>query len=219
MTKRKPGIPEAPVIRTIALYARVSTKDKGQDTTNQLVPMREFAERNGWTIVREYVDRVSAKSGNREQFQQMFKDAEVKQFDLLLFWSLDRLTREGAYQTLQYLNRLTECGVGWRSLTEQYLDSTGIFREAVVSILAVIAKQERLRLSERVCAGLERARAKGKRLGRKPIKAMRNGDAERIAELREAGMTLRDIAAETGFTLSTCHRLLSQNHTQNGSVS
>jgi len=71
-------------------------------------------------------------------------DASQRRFDVLLFWSLDRLSREGALETLQHLNRLTGYGIQWRSLTEQYLDSTGMFREAVISILAVVAKQERI---------------------------------------------------------------------------
>jgi DNA invertase Pin-like site-specific DNA recombinase len=65
-----------------------------------------------------------------------------------------------------YLEQLTAWGVGWRSYTEQYLDSCGIFRDAVISILATVAKQERVRISERGTAGLERARSTGKRLGR-----------------------------------------------------
>lgn len=204
--KRKPEPIQSPLIRTVAIYARVSTVGRGQDTENQLAPLRQFAAANGWTITREYVDHISAKSGNREQFQQMFADAEVKQFDLLLFWSLDRLSREGVLPTLQYLNRLTAAGVGWRSFTEQYLDSTGMFRDAVISILAVVAKQERLRISERVCAGLDRARANGKRLGRVPLKEMQHQDVIRISTLRNAGNTWRQIAETTGFPLATCYR-------------
>jgi DNA invertase Pin-like site-specific DNA recombinase len=97
----------------------------------------------------------------------MFEDASKRRFDILLFWSLDRLSREGVLETLQYLNRLSSYGIQWRSFTEQYLDSTGMFRDAVISILAVIAKQEKTRISERTKAGLERARAKGKLLGRR----------------------------------------------------
>jgi DNA invertase Pin-like site-specific DNA recombinase len=68
---------------------------------------------------------------------------------VLLFWSLARLSREGVLETLQHLQRLTSYGIAWRSFTEQYLDSTGIFREAVIGILAAIAKQERVRPAER----------------------------------------------------------------------
>ena len=80
----------------------------------------------------------------------MMTAASRREFDLVLFWSLDRFSREGVLATLQYLQRLTSYGVGWRSFTEQYLDSCGIFRDAVLSILATIAAQERVRISERV---------------------------------------------------------------------
>jgi DNA invertase Pin-like site-specific DNA recombinase len=72
---------------------------------------------------------------------------------LVLFWSLDRFSREGVLETLQHLQKLTAYGVGWKSFTEQYLDSCGVFRHAVLSILATIAKQQRNRLSERTIAG------------------------------------------------------------------
>src|SRR5437588_873946 len=150
----------------VALYGRVSTKDKGQDTENQLGQLRPYAGQMGWQITTEYVDHESGSKSDREQFQQMFKAASQKRFDILLFWSLDRLSREGVLPTLQYLNRLTSYGVAWRSYTEMYLDSTGIFKDAVIGILAAIAKQEKIRISERTKAGLERARAKGKTLGR-----------------------------------------------------
>ena len=130
-----------------AIYARVSTRDKGQDFSNQLIALREFAAKQGWPIVGEYIDQQSAKDSDRERFQRMFQAASIRKFDVLLFWSLDRLSLEGVLETLQHLQRLTSYGVGWRSFTEQYLDSTGIFRDAVIGILAVIAKQERVRLS------------------------------------------------------------------------
>jgi DNA invertase Pin-like site-specific DNA recombinase len=176
----------------VAIYARVSTKDKGQDTENQLRQLRAFADSQGWTIYREFVDRESAATDDREQFQAMFRDASQRRFDVLLFWALDRLSREGVLETLQHLNRLTSYGVGYRSFTEQYFDSCGIFRDAVIAIIATVAKQERVRLSQRVKAGLETARAKGRRLGRPPVTL----DTARIADLRSQGRSLRSIAIE-----------------------
>lgn len=129
-----------------------------QDFTNQLFALREFAAKQGWTIYCEYVDRVTGSTDERPEFPRMFEESSQRRFDVLLFWSLDRLSREGALETLQHLQRLTGYGVAWRSFTEQYLDSTGIFREAVIGILAVMAKQERVRLSQRTRAGLERVR-------------------------------------------------------------
>src|SRR6266853_4695624 len=143
----------------VGLYARVSTKDKGQETENQLVQLREFAAKQNWPITREYIDRETGSKSDRAQFQAMFADASRRKFDLLLFWSLDRLSREGALETLQHLQRLTSYGVAYRSFTEPYLDSLGAFRDGVISILACLARQERIRLSERTIAGLEKARA------------------------------------------------------------
>lgn len=186
------------------IYSRVSTSK--QDSDNQLVQLREFARVLGWQVDEEaiYVDQITGKHSDRPEFRRMFDDASRRRFDVLLFWSLDRLSREGALETLQHLNRLTGYGVQWRSLTEQYLDSTGIFRDAVISILAVIAKQERVRLSERTRAGLERARRQGKSLGRPKVAV----DAEQIRALRAQNMSWGKISRQTGLARATCQRAL-----------
>ena len=130
--------------------------------------------------------------------------ASRKQFDMILFWSLDRFSREGVLETLQHLQTLTSYGVEWWCYREEYLRSVGVFRDAVLAILAAIAKQERVRLSERVQAGLSRARAQGKVLGR-PKAAVR---PERVLRLKERGFSLREIAAETGISAMTAQRIL-----------
>ncbi len=107
----------------VAIYARVSTKDKGQEVENQLRQLCEFSTLQGWSIVNEFVDHESGSTNDRFEFQAMFRDASQRKFDVLLFWALDRLSREGVLETLQHLNRLTACGVGYRSFTEQYFDS------------------------------------------------------------------------------------------------
>ena len=191
----------------IALYARVSTKDKGQDYENQLRELRAFVERKaseGWTLGHEYVDKASGKTSERPAFRTMLEDASRKQFDMVLFWSLDRFSREGVLETLQHLQKLTSHGVEWFSFREEYLRSIGVFKEAVLSILACIAKQERIRLSERVVAGMNRARAQGKPLGR-PKAVVR---AERVLQLHGSGMSLRQIAADTGVSAMTVQRIL-----------
>jgi len=189
----------------ISLYARVSTKDKGQETENQLVQLREFAAKQGWQITREYVDRETGGTSDRAQFQAMFADASRRKFDLVLFWSLDRLSREGVLETLQHLNRLTACGVGYKSFTEQYLDSCGIFKDAVIGILAVVAKQERVRLSERTKAGLAIARSKGRQIGRPRLKFQPID----IARLKAQGHSLRAIGRSLGISEGSVRRLAS----------
>ena len=124
---------------SVAVYARVSTKDKGQETENQLRQLREFCRKQGWAVYKEYIDKASGKRSDREQFQAMFADASRHEFDVVLFWSLDRFSREGTLETLQHLQRLTSAGIAFKSYTEQYLDGTGIFRDAIIGILAALA--------------------------------------------------------------------------------
>ncbi len=191
----------------ISLYARVSTKDKGQDYENQLRELREFVARrasDGWVLAQEFVDKASGKTAERPAFQSLFEAASRKEFDLVLFWSLDRFSREGVLETLQHLQRLSSYGVEWFSYCEEYLRSIGVFKEAVLAILAAVAKQERIRLSERVQAGLRRARAQGKILGR-PKAAVRPA---RVQHLREQGLSIRQIADETGVSTMTVQRIL-----------
>jgi DNA invertase Pin-like site-specific DNA recombinase len=184
----------------IAVYCRIST-DK-QDNQNQLDQLRAFAASQGWNVKREYVDVATGKNGDREQFKALFKAASRREFALVLFWSLDRFSREGVLETLTHLQRLTQYGVGYRSFTEQYLDSCGMFREAVISILAVIAKQERVRLSERTIAGLQRARAQG-RVGGRPRAAL---DRVEVARLQREGKAIVEIAKELAVSKATVYR-------------
>jgi DNA invertase Pin-like site-specific DNA recombinase len=189
----------------VAIYARVSTKDEGQDTENQLSQLRTFAATQDWTVYREFVDQETGSKSDRAEFQAMFVDASQRKFDLLLFWALDRLSREGVLETLQHLNRLTSYGIGFRSFAEQYFDSCGVFKDAVIAIMATLAKQERIRLSERTKAGLAVARSKGRRIGR-PRLNVRSGE---IARLRASGLSLRAIGRELGISEGSVRRLAS----------
>ncbi|HEV3210957.1 MAG TPA: recombinase family protein [Chthoniobacterales bacterium] len=127
----------------------------------------------------------------------MLKAAYQRKFDILVFWALDRLTREGTRATLNYLQRLESKGVGYVSYQEQWLDSTGPFKDVMVSMFATLAKQERARISERTIAGLKVARAKGRILGRPPLP---EETVQKVLSLnRHAGIGARKIAKSTGF--------------------
>jgi DNA invertase Pin-like site-specific DNA recombinase len=186
----------------IAIYGRVST-DK-QDTENQLIQLRECAPTQGWQIVQEYVDVESGSKSDRPEFQRMFREAAQRKFDLVLFWALDRLSREGVLATLQHLNRLESYGVGFRSFTEPYFDSCGVFKDAVIAIMATLAKQERVKRAERTKAGLAIARAKGKTLGRPRILRATTSD---VSRLRASGKSYRQVARELGISLRSAQRL------------
>jgi DNA invertase Pin-like site-specific DNA recombinase len=113
------------------------------------------------------MDMESGASSTRKEFGKMFVDAAKRKFDMVLFWSLDRFSREGCRRTIQYLQQLNDNKVIYKSYTEQYLDSSGIFRDVIISFLSVLAQQERIRLSERVRAGLDKAKSQG-RIGGRP---------------------------------------------------
>jgi DNA invertase Pin-like site-specific DNA recombinase len=195
----------------VAIYARVSTKDKGQEVENQLRQLREFSVLQGWTVVREYIDHESGSTNERAEFQAMFRDASQRKFDVLLFWALDRLSREGVLETLQHLSRLTAFGVCYRSFTEQYFDSCGIFKDAVIAIIATVAKQERVRISQRVRAGLDLARAKGRRIGRPPQTPLSPELRSAIANAyRCGGTSLRALAKQFGTSLATVQRCVAR---------
>jgi DNA invertase Pin-like site-specific DNA recombinase len=188
----------------VALYCRVST-DK-QDNRNQLDQLREFAGRQGWTIVAEYVDTVSGSGRkNRPQFDAVMLAASQRKFDLLLFWALDRLSREGIVTTLGYLEQLRMWGCGWRSYTQPFLDTGNEMTNGIVlSVLAAVAKQERITLSERTKAGLQRARRAGKRLGRRAVQV----DVKAAQKLQTEGMSLRRVARELGISVNTLQKAL-----------
>jgi DNA invertase Pin-like site-specific DNA recombinase len=187
----------------VAIYARVSTAK--QENENQLQQLREFANRQGWTVVREYVDVVTgAGKKTREEFEQLMSDASKRQFDSVLFWKLDRFSREGVRRTLFYLTQLDGWKVGWRSFQEQWFDSCGPFRDAVISIMATLAQQERITISERTKAGLQRAQKCGKRLGRRAVKV----DVLRARELQHNGLGLRPIASKMGIAVNTLRKAL-----------
>ena len=182
--------------RRAAIYLRVSTEE--QSTENQLPQLREFVARKGWTLAVEYIDQgVSGGTANREQLQRMFEAAERREFDVLVFWSLDRFTREGVLPTLQHLDRLAKSGVGYASLMEQHLDTTNPFNDVFIAFAASMAKQEKVRISERTKAGLARVRAAGVKLGRKRLVI----DISNIE-----GKSLRQISRETGISIATLHR-------------
>ena len=180
----------------IAIYCRVSTRK--QDNENQLGVLREFAGKQGWTVAHEFVDVISG-SGKKERpkFLGMLDGASRRQFDLDLFWSLDRFSREGIVRTLGYLQQFKAWGVGWRSYTQPFLDTgNAMVTDIVLSVLAAVAQQERVTISERTLAGLSRARKQGKVLGR-PQQVV---DMDEVRARQARGESLRSIASSLGVS-------------------
>jgi DNA invertase Pin-like site-specific DNA recombinase len=203
-----------------ALYSRVSTATGDQDPTNQLVPLREYAASQRWRIVAEYRDLMSGSKEERPQFQAMLSAAAKREFDVVLFWSLDRFSRLSMIDTLLHLKRLADYGVKYRSLQEPYIDTTNPFGDVIAAFVAKIAELERARIIERVRAGLRTYRedwAAGRiGEGKKQSKSGKNRaigrpravvDRQAIADRHSAGQSYTEIARELGISRATVYRL------------
>ena len=185
----------------VRTYVRVSKKIL--NTENQLHDLRTFAESMpGWEITGEYVETVTG-SGTKErrEFERMMLDASRREFDLLLFWKLDRVSREGISATLCYLESLKAWGVGWRSYQEPWLDTGNeMVTSIVLSVIAAMARQERQTLIDRTMAGLRTAKRNGKILGR-PRRAV---DWKEVNDRVAGGESVRSIAR----SMNVSHSLL-----------
>src|ERR1700738_5360576 len=187
----------------VAIYARVSTDDKGQTPYNQLLQLRAWCARMGYAVVREYVEHENGGKGveYRKQLAAMFTGAARREFDLLLVWSLDRFSREGMAATVAHLQRLASHGVAFRSFTEEHLSTENeLVRNVLLAVLASLAKLEREKISQRTKAGLERAGAQGKVLGR-PAFSTREREKLRVA--LDRGNSWHAVSIETGIPYST----------------
>lgn len=153
----------------IGIYARVSTVDKGQDPENQLRELRAWCANAGHTIAAEYVEHESGRKGadQRKAFAAMMDAASKRKFDCVLFWALDRFSREGMVQTIMHLQRLNASGVSFHSYTEPHLATDNeLVRNILLALLASLAKLEAQKIAERTRAGMAKARANGKHIGR-----------------------------------------------------
>ncbi len=181
-----------------ATYARVSKSDGSQDPENQLRDLRA-----AFPGAVEYVDRETGTGRrHRPEYERMLRDAEAKRFDVLGIWALDRLGREGVLKTLLDLHRLERAGVRVRSLRETWFDPSSPVYGLLVSVFAWVAEQEAKRIRERVKAGLDLAKSRGVKLGRRQVPI----DPQRLQALHAAGRSIREIARQLGAKPSTVYK-------------
>jgi len=194
-------------MKKVAIYLRVSTDS--QELQNQLSQLEEFVSKNpDWTIYGRYIETASGTEQERPELKRLFEEARKRKFDILLFWSLDRFSREGVLKTVLRLNELEAYDIKFVSYTEPYLSNLGHFRDAIVALLAALAKQEQIRISERVKAGLARAKSQGVRLGRPEV----NLDVDEVLRLRRRGFSLRRIAKRLNCSKSKIWAALHQHN-------
>lgn len=188
-----------------AIYARVSTVDR-QEAANQVKQLRRYAAAHEWEV-REFIDQESGKHDQRTQFRELFSAAARREFDVVLVWALDRFSRQGVSKTFDYIQKLTSYGVQFESFAEPHFRTSGPAGELLIAIAAWIAEQERIRIVERVKAGLERARSNGTKSGHAIGRPRRIFDRDRARDLRLAGWTFRAIASQMGVNEATVRRV------------
>jgi DNA invertase Pin-like site-specific DNA recombinase len=184
----------------VAIYARVSTLNHGQDVSMQTRELRQFAEARGWQIAGEYIDAgVSGAKDSRPELNRLMADAHKRRFEVVCVWRFDRFARSVSH-LLRALETFKALGIEFVSYSEQ-MDTSTPAGKMVFTVLGAVAELERSLIAERVRAGLRNARAKGKRLGRPRVSV----DAVRIATLRASGLSWPKIAAELGVSVGTAY--------------
>jgi DNA invertase Pin-like site-specific DNA recombinase len=203
-------MPKRPIV---AIYARVSTSDKGQNPENQLRELRAWCRRSGYRVAGEYVEHESGRKGavGRVAFARLFEDGAKRKFSLVVFWSLDRFSREGLTQTVMYLRRLDSYGIGFHSYTEPFLSTDNeLTRDILLAVFASLAKAEAVKISERTKAGLARARAEGKQIGRPRLTTDQQERLRNLAHNRK--QSISTIASEVGVSYGTAWRYIRSAH-------
>jgi DNA invertase Pin-like site-specific DNA recombinase len=185
----------------VAIYARVSTTNLGQDVTLQTRELEQFAQARCWKIVGSYVDAgVSGAKDSRPELNRLMGDAHKRRFDVVCCWRFDRFARSVSH-LLRALETFKALGIDFVSFSEQ-MDTSTPAGKMVFTVLGAVAELERSLIVERVRAGLRNARAKGKRLGR-PRKIV---DDARIGRLRAQGVSWRKIARQMECSARTARR-------------
>jgi DNA invertase Pin-like site-specific DNA recombinase len=192
----------------VAIYARVSTTNHGQDTAMQTRELKEYIERRGWRLVGEFVDiGISGTKEKRPELDRLMSEAYKRRFDVVCVWRFDRFARSVSH-LLRALETFKALGIDFISFSEQ-MDTSTPAGKMVFTVLGAVAELERSLIVERVRAGMRNARAKGKLIGR-PAKTRLDQNARRsIWEAhKRGGMSLRQLATQFSTSLGTVQRCI-----------
>lgn len=193
--------------KRVAIYGRVSTD--GQTVDNQLRELRMVAERNGWQIVQEFVDKGISGAKGREQrpaFDALWKGATRREFDIVMVWAVDRLGRSLPH-LVNFLSEIHAKKVDL-FIHQQGIDTTTPAGKALFGVMGVFAEFERSMIQERVRSGIKRVRAAGQRWGRRSIEETDPASCTKILELRRQGLGMSTISKQVGVSSRTVWRLL-----------
>lgn len=188
--------------KRVAMYLRVSTADKGQDTAMQLRELEQYAKLREFGQVTVYEDKgFTGTNTKRPALQRLLKEAKQRKFDIVLVWKLDRFARS-LKELVNMISELNEFGVEFCSLKDA-LDLSTSQGRLMFHMIGAFSQFESDLIRMRVKAGLEHARSKGKTLGRP-----KRRDDERIVRLRKKGLSIKAIALKIGMSKKTVQNSL-----------
>lgn len=194
--------------RRAAIYTRVSTSD--QTCENQLLALREVCERSGWAVVHEYRETASGASEARPELARARKDAARRRFDVLVVWDASRIARS-LRVLLNFAHDLESLGIGLH-LHQEAIDTTTPSGRLLFQVRGMVAELERSIIIERTKAGMARARAQGKQIGRAPASP---ATIAAIRHHRAAGMGMDRIARTVGCGKGLAQRVCQQFDMEN----
>lgn len=196
----------------VALYARCSTLDKGQDPELQLVPLREYCQKRGFAIAGEYIDvGQSGAKDRRPELDRLLNDARKRKIDCIIVWKLDRWGRSLKH-LINSLSELQGLGVSFVSYQEN-IDLSTPSGKMMFHIIGAMAEFERELIRERVKAGIQNAQKKGIKVGRKALPPIVE---DKVREMRSEGLSMRSIAKKTKLSIGSVHKTLSKTVLESG---
>lgn len=190
----------------VALYARISTFDKGQNLETQLIPLREYVERRWRSIYKEFTDTISGSKEKRPWLNKLMNEAHKRKFDCIVVFRFDRMGRSTKH-LLWLLDTFTHLGIDFVSYNEN-IDSSTPSGKLMFTMITAFAEFERSIIAERVRAWLARAKAQGKKLGR-PKKKISYTVVSKVKDLRGKWMSIRKIANTLSIKKNQVEKILS----------
>ena len=188
-------------MKRVTIYARVSTKEQNVDM--QIIDLRSYAVARGLDIVREYIDYASGSKNDRENYQKLFNDVRKRKTDAVLVWKFDRFARS-TKELINALEEFKDLGVDFISFKEN-IDTSTPTGKILFTMISAFAEFEREIIRERVRAGMEKAKAKGKILGRPKIPPF---TIEAALELKEKGIGYKAICKKLGISKSAYYQII-----------
>ena len=187
-------------MKRVTIYARVSTKEQNIDL--QIIDLRAYAEARGLHIVKEYIDYASGSKNDRENYVNLFNDVRKRKTDAVLVWKFDRFARS-TKELINALEEFKDLGVDFISFKEN-IDTSTPAGKILFTMISAFAEFEREIIRERVRAGMEKAKAKGKILGRPKIPPFKIAV---IREMKTKGIGYKEICKKLGISKSAYYKI------------